>query len=96
MSTKKIKTVQFTEKVNHVIETAKTAVKKANEFALNSTEEVVTETITVASEWQQVLDKAVKGGVKLLDNQQNLIFDSLEAYKNHFVNGKKRLGKIFA
>ncbi|WP_339662894.1 hypothetical protein [uncultured Polaribacter sp.] len=96
MSTKKIKNVQFTEKVNHVIETAKTAVKKANEFALNSTEEVVTETITVASEWQQVLDKAVKGGVKLLDNQQNLIFDSLEAYKNHFVNGKKRLGKIFA
>ena len=96
MSTKKIKNVQFTEKVNHVIETAKTAVKKTNEFALNSTEEVVTETITVASEWQQVVDKAVKGGVKLLDNQQNLIFDSLEAYKNHFVNGKKRLGKIFA
>jgi hypothetical protein len=96
MSTKKISKVKFTEKVNTILETAKTSVKKANEFALNTTEEVVTETISVASEWQQVADKALKGGVKLLDNQQNIVFDTLESYKNHFVSGKKRLGKIFA
>lgn len=96
MSTKKINTQKFTEKVSQVIETAKTSVKKANAYALNTTEDVVTETITVASEWQQVVDKALKGGVQLMENQQNLVFDSLEAYKNHFVNGKKRLRKIFA
>ena len=96
MSTKNIKSVKFTEKFSNVIKTAKTTAKKANEFALNSTEEAVTESIIVASEWQQVVEKALKGGVKLLNNQQNLILDTLEAYKNHFVNGKKRLGKIFA
>ena len=96
MNTKKINKAKLTEKVNTILETAKTSVKKANEYALHTTEEIVTETISVASEWQQVADKALKGGVKLLDNQQNIIFDTLESYKNHFVSGKKRLGKIFA
>jgi hypothetical protein len=96
MSTKKISKAKFTEKVNTILETAKTSVKKANEYALNTTEEVVTDTISVASEWQQVADKALKGSVKLLANQQNIVFDTLESYKNHFVSGKKRLGKIFA
>ncbi|SDS25522.1 hypothetical protein SAMN05216503_2468 [Polaribacter sp. KT25b] len=96
MSTKKTNNVKFTDTVNKVLDTAKTSVKKANDFALNTTEEVVTDSITIASEWQQVLDKALKGGVHLLDNQQNLVFDTLESYKKQLVSGKKRLGKIFA
>lgn len=93
MSTKKI---NFTEKVNNVVETAKTSVKKVNDYALDTTEEIVTETITVAGQWQSVTIMALKGTVKLLENQQNLIFDALETYKNHFVKGKKRFTKIFA
>ena len=96
MSTKKIKKVNFTEKVNNVVETAKTSVKTANDYALNTTEEFVTETITIASQWQNVTSKALKGSVKLLENQQNLVFDALETYKNHFVKGKKRFTQIFA
>ena len=95
MSTKKMKSIKFTEKVSAVIKNVKTTAKKANEYALNSTEEVVTESIIVASECQQVAEKPVKGGIKLAENQQNLIFDTLESYKNHFVNGKKRWHKIF-
>lgn len=93
MSTKKI---NLTEKVNKAINTVKKSATKANNYALNTTEEVVTETITIASQWQKVTEKALKGGVKLLDNQQNLIFDTLETYKKHFVNGKKRFSKVFA
>jgi type IV secretory pathway VirD2 relaxase len=96
MSTKKIKKVNFTEKVNNVVETAKTSVKNANDYALNTTEDLVTETITIASQWQNVTSKALKGSVKLLENQQNLVFDALETYKNHFVKGKKRFTQIFA
>lgn len=96
MSTKKLKKGNFTDKVSNVVETAKTSVKKVNDYALSTTEEVVTETISVASQWQNVADKALKGSVKLLDNQQNLIFDTLDTYKKHFVNGKKRFTKVFA
>lgn len=92
----KKKNTTFTTKVNTVIENAKNSAKKANDYALNTTEEVVTETITIASQWQKVTEKALKGGVKLLDNQQNLIFDTLETYKSHFVTGSKRLRKVFS
>jgi hypothetical protein len=95
MSTKKIKKGNFTDKVSNVVETAKTSVKKANDYALSTTEEVVTETLFVASQWQNVADKALKGSVKLLDNQQNLIFDTLDTYKKHFLSGKKRITKVF-
>ncbi len=96
MATKKINTANFTKKVENAIKTVKSNANKANNYALNATEEVVTETISMATQWQQVTDKALKGGVKLLDNQQNLIFDTLESYKKHFVKGSKRLRKVFA
>ena len=96
MVTKKINTANFTKKVENAIKTVKSNANKANNYALNATEEVVTETISIATQWQQVTDKALKGGVKLLDNQQNLIFDTLESYKKHFVKGSKRLRKVFA
>lgn len=96
MSTKKRNKADFTKKVEKAIKTVKTSAAKANNYALNTTEEVVTETITMASQWQKVTEKALKGGVQLLDNQQNLIFDTLETYKKHFLKGKKRFSKVFA
>ena len=93
MSTKK---ENLTSKVNKAIKTVKTSATKANNYALNTTEEVVTETITIAGQWQKVTEKALKGGVKLLENQQNLILDTLETYKKHLVKGKKRFSKVFA
>ena len=96
MSTKKINKVNLTKKVGKTIETVKTSATKANNYALKATEETFNETIAIASQWQKVTEKALKGGVQLLDNQQNLIFDTLETYKKHFVNGKKRFSKVFA
>lgn len=96
MATKKNKKVDFTKKVEKTIKSVKKSAVKANDYALNTTEDVVSETINIASQWQKVTEKALKGGVQLLDNQQNLVFDALESYKNHFVKGKERFQKIFA
>ncbi|MEE9409197.1 MAG: hypothetical protein V3V28_14105 [Polaribacter sp.] len=93
MSTKKI---NITEKVVNVVETAKTSVKKANIYALNTTEDVVLETITIATQWQKVTQKALKGSVKLMANQQDLIFDALDSFKANLLDGKKKISKIFA
>jgi hypothetical protein len=96
MKIKKINTKKITAKINDALLTVKVSMTKANDYALNNTEEIVSETITMASQWQKVTEKALKGGVQLLDNQQNLIFDTLEMYKGHFVEGQKRFTKIFA
>ncbi|MCF6279749.1 MAG: hypothetical protein L3J14_05315 [Flavobacteriaceae bacterium] len=96
MSTKKTKNTGITTKFNNAINTTKTAVKDANKFALNNTEEVVTESINAAKQWQEVTSKALEGGFKLMENQQNLVFDTLESFKKQFIQGKKKLTKVFA
>lgn len=97
MATKKNnKKVNFTKKVGKAINTVKTSATRANNYALKATEETVNETIVIASQWQKVTEKALKGSVQLLDNQQNLIFNTLETYKKHFVKGKERLSEVFA
>lgn len=82
--------------VNTTIDTTKKVAKQTNEFALNTTEEVVLETINIAGKWQKVTDKALKGGLKLMANQQDLVFTTLELFKGQMIDSKKRLTKIFA
>ncbi len=69
---------------------------KANDFALVKTEEVVTDSLEVATQWQSVADKALKGGLKLAANQQDLIFDVLNEVKNHVKIGRKKFAKLVA
>ena len=96
MATKKLNKIELTKKFDHAVKTAKENATKANDFALNTTEEAVTGAINVAAQWQNVTNKALKGGIKLMDNQQKIVFDALETYKAHLLNGRKRLRKIFA
>ena len=78
------------------VDSSKETLNKVNEFALKTTERTITETFSIISQWQNVTDKALKGSIKLIDNQQNIVFDALESYKKHFVKGSKRLQKVFS
>ncbi|MFT7073155.1 hypothetical protein [Patiriisocius sp. Uisw_017] len=92
------KTIKNTakEKVSKAMNTTKSMVIKANEFALNTTETAVTETIAVTAQWQTVADKALKGGLKLAANQQDLVFETLVSIKGQLKNSKKRFKKLVA
>ena len=92
MSTKKTKKVVS----KSIIETTKEVAKKANELALKTTEEVVLESLTFVEQWQDVTAKAIKGGFKLVANQQDIFFDTLDTFKSQYVKGKKRAKKLFA
>ena len=96
MATKKLNKIEFTKQFDKAVKSAKENATKANDFALNTAEEAVTGAINVAGQWQNVTNKALKGGIKLMDNQQKIVFDTLETYKAHLLNGRKRLRKIFA
>jgi hypothetical protein len=93
MVTKSKKTV--TNAVNKTLETVKNTASKANDFALKSTENVVTETINYAGQWQGITAKAMKGGFKLAATQQDIMFDTLEAAKGHTIKGLKRSKALF-
>ncbi|PHR72880.1 MAG: hypothetical protein COA67_04040 [Lutibacter sp.] len=96
MSTKKSKNIGIATKFNVAVKTTKSAVKNANTFALTNTEEVVTGSINAAKQWQEVTSKALVEGFKLMENQQNLVFDTLESFKKQFIQGKKKFSKVFA
>jgi len=74
----------------------KKVVLTANGYALNTTEDIVSEGIIVAEQWQTVGVKALKGGLALAEAQQNIIFEALTGVKKHVILSKKRLTKLIA
>ncbi len=93
---KKVNKKSVKATVTTVLNTTKNVASKTNDFALNTTEDVVLGTINVAGQWQKVTDKALKGGLKLMANQQDLVFTTLEMFKSQMINSKKRFTKLFA
>ena len=77
-------------------ETIKDTTKNINDFALETSTEVVDATINTASLWQNVAEKAIKGGFKLARKQQDITFDALETVKDQFVANRKRFNKLFS
>ncbi|GEQ86973.1 hypothetical protein ULMS_24810 [Patiriisocius marinistellae] len=82
--------------ISKAMNTSKTAVTKANDFALNTTEVVVTGSLEATAQWQTVADNAIKGGLKLAKNQQDLVFDVLNEIKSQVKESKKRFSKLVA
>jgi len=72
------------------------AAESANDYALNTTEDVVSETIVVAEQWQTVANKAIKDSLKIAATNQDLVFTALTGMKKHVKLSKKRFTKLMA
>lgn len=82
--------------ISNALNNPKKIVTKANDYALITTETVVTESLEITAQWQQVADKALKGGLKLAANQQDLVFDILTEIKGQAEKGRKKFSKLVA
>lgn len=78
----------------NVVAKAKDFALNANDRALNSTEKAVNQSLEITAQWQGVAEMAIKVGLKLASNQQNLVFDILNEVKADLREGKKRLNKL--
>ena len=96
MSTKKSMLNAPKKMVVNALNKTKSTLKSANGYALNTTENVVSEGIIVAEQWQEVADKALKGSLSLAATQQDIVFDALTGMKKHMILSKKRLTKLMA
>ena len=84
------------EMVVNALDKTKNTLKSVNGYALNTTEEIVTEGIVVAEQWQNVANTALKGSLTLAAKQQEIVFDTLTGVKNHVILSKKRFTKLIA
>ena len=96
MSTKKSILDAPKNMVFKALDKTKKVVLTANGYALNTTEDIVSEGIIVAEQWQTVGNKALKGGLTLAATQQDIVFDALKGVKKHVILSKKRFTKLIA
>lgn len=71
------------------IETITSSTQKVNNFLVDTTEMIVDETIDRAAGWQNVADKAIKGGFQLADKQSDIAFKALEMLKKQWFKGQQ-------
>ena len=96
MARKKTTIQKVDTKINNRFDQVKEVAGKANNYIYETSEDIVDGVIKRGTEWQDVSEKAIKGGLKLAANQQDLIFDTLEVVKGQFVKGRKRFSSLFS
>ena len=96
MSTKKSMLDAPKNMVFKALNKTKQVTKSANDYALNTTENVVSEGIVVAEQWQTVANKVIKDSLKIAATNQDLVFNALIGVKKHIKLSKKRLTKLIA
>ncbi len=96
MATKTAKKVTNKIDINKGFDAIKDTTKNINDFALETSTEVLDATFNTATLWQGVAEQAIKGGFKLARKQQDITFDALETVKGQFVSSRKRFTKLFS
>lgn len=82
--------------LNEGVERVRGAVKTANEYGLKTADSMLDNALENGEKWQNVANKAVKGGLQLAERQQDMMFKTLEVVKGQFVKGVKRTRALFS
>lgn len=74
----------------------KTTASKINTNSLKAADTLVEDALKNSKEWQGVAEKAIKGGLKLADKNQDIIFDTLETMKGQVMKNANRFRGLFS
>ncbi len=94
MATKKATTTEYLKTVDQKIDQSITAAGKIYDTTYQVTETLVDEAYRAGNEWNKILQKAVKGGVKIYGKQQDIALDALEGIVSQYGKGAQRLQKL--
>ena len=87
------KKINKTEKYD-INKSIKVTTKNINAFVLETSEQLIDAAIEKGMQWQEVSEKAIKGGLKLADNQQDIAFKALEMIKGSVIRGSRRFKSV--
>ena len=82
--------------LSKLVTRVKEGANDVNEFMLENSEELLKESLVRGEQWQTVAAKAVKGGLKLTANTQDIVFDSLDTMKVQLKDGGSRIKSLFS
>ncbi len=72
-----------------------TTAKKVNAYSLETAEEMVEGAKKNGAKWNKTVGKAIDGGLKLGAQQQDMVFDTLEAVKKQMQKNSSRFFALF-
>ncbi|MEM1214910.1 MAG: hypothetical protein AAGJ82_04455 [Bacteroidota bacterium] len=90
-ATTRVKTAFEGVTIENGVNTIKTTAKNINDYSVEVAEDLVEGALATGKSWQGVAEKAIKGGLKLANKQQDIIFEALEDVKGQVVNGAGRV-----
>lgn len=83
--------------INKGVEVMKQTASDINDFVLETSDDLVDRGIKRGGQWQDVSAKAIQGGLKLVGNQQEIMFDALDTIKKQITKtSKKRMASFFS
>lgn len=88
--------VQENFKFSKVVHRVKGGTNDLNDFMVDTSDKLIDEAIVRSEQWQTVGAKAIKGGLKLVSGQQDIVFDTLETIKGQYTDGRKRFKNLFS
>lgn len=82
--------------IENLVVKVKEGAKDVNDFMLENSEALLNEAIVRGEQWQDVAAKAVKGGLKLSANTQDIVFDTLDSLKGQLQDSSKRFKTLIS
>jgi len=81
--------------VESAVYVAKNVVSEVNDASFKAAKNLAEGAIERGEQWQGVAEKSIKGGMKLANQQQKIVFDALEAVKTDLTKNKDRFKSLF-
>ena len=94
MATKKATTPEYLKTVDQKIEKTIATAGKLYDTTYEVTDTLVDEAYRAGNEWNKILQKAVKGGVKIYGKQQDIALDAIEGIISQYGKGAQRFQKL--
>lgn len=94
MATKKATTPEYLKIVDEKIDQSIATAGKIYDTTYQVTETLVDEAYRAGNEWNKILQKAVKGGVKIYGKQQEIALDALEGIVSQYGKSAQRFQKL--
>ena len=99
MSEVAVKTAQNTIRkmdVEKGIQTVASTAKSVNEYSLKTADQMIDGVLVNGERWSKVAEKAINGGLKIAEKNQEIVFSTLETVKTQVVHSAIRFGKLFS
>ncbi len=86
MATKKANNKMFQQ-----VDKLKAQASNINDEAIQAADNLVDFSLTAGKQWQGLFAKALRNGASLLGKQQDMMLDTLESLKGHYLQGSDRM-----